>query len=185
MNKQTIKAIAFDLGGVLIKEKIYPLSPQEQILEKQFGHINPDQKYYAWASEQLNLSRDRIEQMVRDIVFNIYELKNPSVIPSISSDYPFIKLAIASNHLSVIRTWLEKKGLLTFFHTVTISGSIGVKKPAPEFYEILVHNLGEKANDILYIDDHIENIEAAREYGLPTLHFAGPKELLPFIKKRM
>lgn len=46
MNNNKIKAIAFDLVGVLLKERDYPLSFQEQILEKQFGNINPDNKFY-------------------------------------------------------------------------------------------------------------------------------------------
>ena len=44
MDKRKIKAIAFDLVGVLLKENDYLLSPQEQILEKQFGNINFDHK---------------------------------------------------------------------------------------------------------------------------------------------
>ncbi len=182
MNKSKIKAVAFDLVGVLLRERDYPLSSQEQILEQQFGNINPDHEFYSWATEQLKVSQDRVEQMVQNIIFNIYELRDLEIFPKILSEFPSIKLAIASNHISAIKIWLNKKGLLSYFHTVVISGEVGVGKPDPKFYEILVRELGEKPYEILFIDDNDANIDAAREFGLLVLQYNGTKDLITEIK---
>jgi HAD superfamily hydrolase (TIGR01509 family) len=182
MSKSKIKAVAFDLVGVLLRERDYPLSSQEQILEQQFGNINPDHGFYSWAIEQLKVSQDRLEQMVQNIISNLYELRDPEIFSKILSEFPSIKLAIASNHISAIKIWLNKKGLLPYFHTVVISGEVGVGKPVPKFYEILVRELGEEPYEILLIDDNDANIDAAREFGLLALQYNGTKDLLTEIK---
>ena len=41
-----IKAIAFDLWGCLIRENDIKMTPQEEILEKEFGNLNSDEKYF-------------------------------------------------------------------------------------------------------------------------------------------
>ena len=51
-----IKAIAFDLGRCLIVENDIEMTPQEEILEKEFGNINSDEEYFAWATQTLSLS---------------------------------------------------------------------------------------------------------------------------------
>ena len=50
-----IKAIAFDLGGVLMGETDYAFSPEEGILESQFGNINTDKEYFEWAKNKIDL----------------------------------------------------------------------------------------------------------------------------------
>lgn len=185
MSKKKIKAIAFDLVGVLLRENNYPLSPQEQILERQFGNINPDPEFYSWAMKQLNISQDHVEQMVRNIIFNIYEPRDPEILPKISFEFSSIKLAVASNHISAIKIWLEKKGLTPYFHDIVISGEVGVEKPDPQFYEVLVQRLGAKPSEVLFIDDLTTNIDVAQELGLSALHYNGTKNLLTEIKRYM
>ena len=89
-----IKAIAFDLGGVLIKEKKFPLSPTAEIMEKKFGNINNDEDYYKWAIKATELSRVKVEEIIKDIVDNFYELREPEIFDHL----PKLKFAIASNH---------------------------------------------------------------------------------------
>ncbi|MDR0860285.1 MAG: hypothetical protein LBO09_04895 [Candidatus Peribacteria bacterium] len=99
-----ITAIAFDLGGVLIKENEYHLSPTEQLLERQFGNINNDETYYQRAIKETGLSKKEIKKIVEHIVVNMYELRTTDIFQKL----PKLKLAIASNHLSAIHKWIEK-----------------------------------------------------------------------------
>lgn len=185
MNERKIKAIAFDLVGVLLKENIYPLSPQEQILEKQFGNINFDHKFYSWATKKLNTSQDHIRQMVQNIISNIYELRNPEILPKISFEFPSIKLAIASNHISAIKLWIDKKGIRHYFHTIVISAEVGAEKPDPKFYEILVQRLGERPDGILFIDDLALNVDGAKRIGLLAIPYKRTEDLLTEIKRHL
>lgn len=185
MNERKIKAIAFDLVGVLLKENDYPLFLQEQILEKQFGNINFDHEFYSWATKQLNTSQDHIRQMVQNIVFNIYEFRDPEILSKISSDFPSLKLAIASNHISAIKIWIDKKEIRHYFHTIVVSAELGAEKPDPKFYEILVQRLGERPDEILFVDDLALNVDGAKRLGLSAIHYKGTEDLLTEIKRHI
>jgi hypothetical protein len=67
MSAGKITAIAFDLAGVLIEENDYPLSPEEQVLERQFGYFNSDKEFYSWAKEELGTTQDKVEKMIQTI----------------------------------------------------------------------------------------------------------------------
>lgn len=162
---KNIKAIAFDLGGVLVKENDYQLSEIEEILERQFGNINTNDAYFSWATQELNLSRAKTEEMVNDIVENIYELREPDIFERL----PKIKFAVASNHLSLMNNWFDKNSLRSKFDYILISGDVGLEKPDRKFYEKLIEGLKESPEDILFIDDKKENIEGASMAGLSTL----------------
>ena len=171
MNK--IKAIAFDLGGVLIKENDYSLTEKAQILEKSFGKINNNDEYLDWATKTTNFSKKEINQITEEIIQNIYDLRDPDIF----NHLPKVKLAIASNHLSAIHKWIDKSEIRKYFDYILISADIGIGKPNKEFFEKLVSGLGEKKEDILFIDDDINNVEGAKKFGLSVLHYNRSKNL--------
>jgi len=166
-----IKAIAFDLGGVLIKEKDIELTGSSDIIERKFGKINFDKEFYNWAVKETDLSLTEIKKIIKNIMLNYYELRDPTIFRKFSN----LKLAIASNHISAIRLWLNK--LTAKFYTVVISAECGYEKPQKEFYQYLIKKLNEKPEHILFIDDRIENINAAKKEGLKTLHFQNKNKL--------
>jgi HAD superfamily hydrolase (TIGR01509 family) len=168
-----INAIAFDLGGVLIKEKDYPLSPEEEILEKSFGNINNNEEYLDWAGKKTNFSKDKIKKVTEKIVENLYELREPEIF----NQLPKMKLAIASNHLSAIHKWIEKANIKSKFDCILISADINTEKPKKEFFQKLTTKLNEKKENILFIDDSPKNIQEAKKFGLSVLLYTSSKSL--------
>ena len=162
---KNIKVVAFDLGGVLVKENDYQLTETEEILEKQFGKINTNDEYFSWATSELGAPFSEIEDIVARIIENIYELREPDIFERL----PKIKLAVASNHLSLMNNWFDKTGLRSKFDYILISGDVGLEKPDRKFYEKLIEGLKESPEDILFIDDRKENIDGASIAGLSTL----------------
>ena len=177
----TIKAIAFDLWGVLMQENEYPLSAVEETLEKQFGKINTNEAYYAWAQKATNLSEEEIKDMVSDIIANIYDMREYDLFDHL----PKIKIAIASNHLSAINTWIDNMELREKCHCVLISGDSGVEKPNKDFYEKLIAKLDEKPENILFVDDDKENIEAAKHIWFSVLHYNHAKNLVQEVLRKL
>ncbi len=168
-----IKAIAFDLWGVFLQENDYPLSETEQMLEKQFWKINTNEAYYKRAMKKTHLSQEEIEKITKDIIENIYDMREYDIFEHL----PKIKLAIASNHLSAINIWIDNMELRERFDYILISADCGIEKPNREFYEKLIANLKEKPEDILFVDDDQENIEAAKKSGLSVLLYDNSKNL--------
>ncbi|HEX9315074.1 MAG TPA: HAD-IA family hydrolase [Actinomycetota bacterium] len=54
-----------------------------------------------------------------------------------------------------------------------VSGEVGVRKPAAEIYERFLAEAGCDAADCMFIDDTVENLDAAAALGFRTLRFPG------------
>ncbi len=63
------------------------------------------------------------------------------------------------------------------FEVAIISGEEGVIKPDPAIYEIAKARLASPPGDTLFIDDRLENVEAARAAGFMGHHFRGAEGL--------
>ncbi|OGO07262.1 MAG: hypothetical protein A3K46_05700, partial [Chloroflexi bacterium RBG_13_60_9] len=71
-------------------------------------------------------------------------------------------LAVLSNDIAEWSARMRRKhNLDRLFQAVVISGEVGVRKPAPEIYRILLNRLGAKGEDCAFIDDRIPNLSAA------------------------
>jgi HAD superfamily hydrolase (TIGR01509 family) len=160
-----IKAIAFDLVGVLIKEgdNVSPLASQ---LERRFTDF--DEVFFQKVKSELGLLPKEVEKILSAVMDEVYELRDPKIFSAIPKD---IKLAVASNHLSAVVDWLDRVGVKKYFSSIVVSSQIGVAKPDKRFFEILIEEIAEKPADILFIDDHQENIQSAREVGLTAFCF--------------
>jgi epoxide hydrolase-like predicted phosphatase len=52
------------------------------------------------------------------------------------------------------------------FDTVVISGEVGMRKPEPEIFELILDRIGLPADECVFIDDMAHNIVAAQQAGL-------------------
>src|SRR5215471_9456667 len=72
---------------------------------------------------------------------------------------------------------LERFEFLRWFHGIVISGEVGVIKPDPRIYEILLDRFAIDPHQAVYIDDVAANVEASRPFGIHGIHFTTPKAL--------
>jgi HAD superfamily hydrolase (TIGR01509 family) len=77
------------------------------------------------------------------------------------SNFATVKFAIARQMFDFLNE---------FDHAV-ISGHVGVVKPDPRIFEILFERVGRPPEQLVFVDDSLSNIEAARALGMPTIHF--------------
>lgn len=61
-----------------------------------------------------------------------------------------------------------------WFDVVVVSSEVRVAKPDPAIFQMCLSQLGVEPGEALFVDDRIENIEAAARLGIQTFHFAGP-----------
>jgi HAD superfamily hydrolase (TIGR01509 family) len=64
------------------------------------------------------------------------------------------------------------------FDVAVISGQEGVAKPDRRIFEILVERVGRPASELLFVDDSPRNVEAARAFGIETIHYAPDVDLV-------
>ena len=60
---------------------------------------------------------------------------------------------------------------LNEFDDAVISGHVGAVKPDPRIFEILFERVGRGPEELVFVDDSLRNIEAARALGMPAIHF--------------
>lgn len=71
----------------------------------------------------------------------------------------------------------EQYDFFDLLDDIILSGEVGSVKPEPEIFEIAVRRIGKPANECLFIDDSLANIEQARKMGFATIHFQSPEQL--------
>jgi 2-haloacid dehalogenase len=71
----------------------------------------------------------------------------------------------------------ERYEFLRWFEGTVVSSSEGVIKPDPQIYRVLLERYGLEPASTLMIDDNPRNVEAARALGMPAVLFESPEAL--------
>lgn len=158
-----IKVIAFDLVGVLLGENDYELNYNEDKIERLFGKNKSDEEVISEAVKLTNLSKDEVIKIIKEIIMKIYDVKVD--VRKIKDKHKEVKLFVASNHVSYIKDFLNEK-FVNIFDDVIIYSDINAYKPDKKFYEVLIKRSNVKPNEILFLDDRLENVEAAIKCGI-------------------
>lgn len=66
---------------------------------------------------------------------------------------------------------------LELLETIVLSGEVGLIKPDPRIFQLLLERTGRRAGDCLLIDDAPANIAAAAALGFQTIRFESPEQL--------
>jgi putative hydrolase of the HAD superfamily len=89
-----------------------------------------------------------------------------------------MKIAILSNMGEDLLAYMrENFGWLGNFHHLTWSCELNLIKPMAEIYEHTLERLGVRADEALFIDDRLENVEGARAVGIRSLLFRDVRHL--------
>lgn len=161
-----IKVIAFDLVGVLVREKDINLSLNESKLERLFGPNLNDIDYINKASIIINDDID-ITTITRNTIQKLYETKNKQVLKELKANHKDIKIIIATNHLTYIRKFIETN--FNEIDDIIISAEINKIKPNPEFYNYILEKYNIKPSELLFLDDNEENINGAIKIGVNAI----------------
>ncbi len=96
--------------------------------------------------------------------------------------YPYYKLGLLSNTTpaEVLRPeWDIEK----YFSAIVYSYQHGDLKPSRESFARVCDQLEVPFSDCLFIDDTLNNVQAARKYGLEAIQFVGMPELREEMRK--
>ncbi len=195
----TIKAIIFDLGGVVIefdftkffKEviEISPLSKPHSLLLLEFWRQSDlyhqgkmsNEEFYHHTCELLQvctLNQDEffesfnsvISRPNNDVIELLKKLKN-------RNSYKLLALSnINESHANYLKkmNW----NFLDIFDTTIFSYQIKMTKPDPRVFQYAIEKAGCKPEEIIYIDDGLNNIRSAKGFGLIGIHYSGLNELI-------
>ncbi|MDB4002205.1 HAD-IA family hydrolase [Oceanospirillaceae bacterium] len=83
------------------------------------------------------------------------------------------KLAILSNELDLFygKTFRTQCPFLKDFDLIIDATYTEILKPDPRAYELITEGLGLKAEQCIFVDDQLRNIQGAEAAGMQTVHF--------------
>ncbi|MEM5777449.1 MAG: HAD family phosphatase [Candidatus Aenigmatarchaeota archaeon] len=200
-----IKAIIFDFGGVCF----YPGNSSQLLLEAIFRSKLPKIKLI---SIFFSTKRNEIKKLVdkfneaklneddlfreikritrynfseRDLKKQIIDLNKPikpviEILEKLKNRY---KLCLLTNNNSWLDEINEKHRFYQYFDVIINSYNVKVAKPNRKIFEIALSKLKFKPNECIFIDDKKENVLAAEEYGINSIKYKNPKQLIKDLKK--
>jgi len=72
---------------------------------------------------------------------------------------------------------LERFAFLRWFRGILVSGEVGLIKPDPRIFALLIERFAVEPQRAVYIDDVEANVAAARPFGIHAIHFTTPAKL--------
>ncbi len=195
-----IRTVISDMGNVLLAFDVlvflneiakYSSMKNKEVLEVPFlhdglieafckGNIGP-KKYYR---EMGKIFKADIEyQDFINIYCNIFSL-NSSVVKTLTRLKGKNKLILLSNTDTLHFNFIKKRYPEIFiFDDYILSYKIGSVKPETEIFDVALDRSETKPEEIVFIDDMKENIQAAKKIGMKTIHFHPKMDLKSELKK--
>jgi putative hydrolase of the HAD superfamily len=188
-----IQVIYFDLGKVLLnfewepilsrlstfwkgtKADIIGFISEDDLLHKfERGEISQeDFLHYLMDKTSFQGDIDSMAHIWSDI-FNPME-DNIKLAHELSAHYPLGLISnINETHFEFVESRYDFLGIFT---SKTYSHLVGSRKPEMDIYKCALDSFGIQAENALFIDDMLINIEAARSLGMHAVHFTETTDL--------
>jgi epoxide hydrolase-like predicted phosphatase len=190
-----IKAVIWDLGGVLVRTEDpaprrnladrYGLESKD--LEKlvfdsdigqnaQLGNVSSAE---LWEHVLARLGAPPAEARAIELEFWGGDRLDMGLLGWIRHQRPRYKTALLSNAWDSLRLAMgERWGILDAFDAIVISAEVGMMKPDPRIYRLVLEQSGVEAAEAVFIDDLPANVDAARALGMHAIRFHRPAQAL-------
>jgi epoxide hydrolase-like predicted phosphatase len=195
----TIRAIFFDLGGVIVRTEYQ--SPRERLAERlgmEYDDLNrivfdSETGYQAsigaitslqhWEAVMKRLKRSSEEMAaIRDEFFagDVVDREILNFLRSLRGTY---KTGLISNAWSDLRDYIVREKMEDAFDHIIISAEVGVAKPEAKIFQIALEQAGVSPEEAVFVDDFYVNIEGCEKVGMKGIHFKDAQSALQHIKQ--
>lgn len=188
------QAIVFDFGGVMTMEPnreavVHFLCTSFDLSAEGFEQVNQDKRKAVKAGRTdaefwLQYAKDKKVCLPKDWVQSFNTVMkdaigvNPEMYELVSQlKGKGIPIGMLSNIDDRLARLIRDFGLYEPFDPCLLSCEIGLEKPDPKIYDVLLKKMNLPAKEIVFIDDRIENIEAAQKLGFDAILFTSQEQL--------
>ena len=177
-----VKVIAFDLVGVLVTERDIYLTEEEDKLERMFGNNINDSEYMIEAKKIIDNELTLIKT-IEELISKLYKVKDENLFKKIKEKYNNVKIIIATNHVSFVKNFINKKFNKDYLNDILISAEINKIKPNLDFYNYILEKFKLEPEELLFLDDNIDNVRGAEKLGINTVKVNKDTDLYSEISK--
>jgi len=181
-----IKAVVFDFFGVISSDEYWQFVGVEKGQPTTFRDF----------TDEVNLGKIDWQNFLQKIadakhttletVKKVYDSEqlNPQIISLIDRLHTTHKTGLLTNaHHEYIARVIEAAHPDSLFDSIVISSEVGVIKPDPRIYEIMIDRLGVKPEEIIYIDDQSRQVEGAEAVGIKAILYQNYQQLIEELNK--
>lgn len=93
------------------------------------------------------------------------------------------KIAILSDQWHISKEAIIKPSFSRNFDPIVVSCDVGMKKPQPEIYKLILKKLKIPARNCVFIDNHSMNLDPAKKLGIRTILYKNNKQLFKQLKE--
>ncbi len=190
-----IKAVIFDLGGVLLRTADFTLRERlaaglymdrHELEEFIFGGESGDlaqrgdisvSKHWENLRYQINYTAEEFNCLL-DEFFSADRL-DEELVNYVRSLHKSYKTALLSNAWDDLRQVIaEKWHFEDAFDILIISAEVRMAKPDPKIFQLALDGLGVKASEAIFVDDFQRNIDAAKTVGMHAIRFQDSMQVI-------
>ena len=187
---QPFKNLIFDLGEVIIDiDYRQTITAFQKLAVVDFSTVvsysaqNPVFDWYEKGHVTTGFFFDELRKYLRpgttdkeiesawNAIFQDFSPQKIELLKQLKTRYNTFALSnINEIHLASIDKAAQTKfggaAFSNFFQSAYYSNKIGLRKPEPEIYALLLEKEGLKAGETFFVDDKKENVEAACKFGI-------------------
>lgn len=194
----SIRAVFFDLGGVIVRTEYQ--APRQQLAERlgmeyddldrlvfnsdsgiqaSIGAITSDQHWEA-VLKRLKRPSDEIAA-IRDAFF-AGDIVDRTILEFLRSLRGTHQTGLISNAWSDLRDYITREKMIDAFDHIIISAEVGVAKPDPKIFQVALEKARVSPNEAVFVDDFYVNIEGCEKVGMKGIHFKDAQSALAQLK---
>jgi epoxide hydrolase-like predicted phosphatase len=195
----TIKAVYFDLGGVIVRTEFQ--APRERLAdhvglsyedlvrivfesrsaqEASIGRIS-EEDHWKSVTRALHLPLKEKDAVHKE--FFDGDIIDRELITYIRSLRPRYRTGLISNAWDGLRPYMEREKFADAFDALTISAEVGVMKPDAAIFQHALDQLGIQPKEAVFVDDFPENISGCEAVGMRGILFHTPEQTLKDLRK--
>jgi 2-haloacid dehalogenase len=190
-----INAIIFDLGGVLIDwnpsyvfDKMFDDEEQkkhffENICTSDWNEKQDAGRPLKEATEELVAKHPDWKEYIEAYYGRWKEMlggpihETVEIFRQLKESGKYKLYALTNWSAETFPVALELYEFLHWFDGRVVSGEEKMRKPFPEFYQLILDRFQLNPQETLFIDDNLRNAKAAEQIGLKTILFQSPLQL--------
>jgi putative hydrolase of the HAD superfamily len=195
----SIRAVFIDFGGVIVRtEDSGPRSRQAERLGKTSRELEklifesetslrassgeiPEEAHWQAVAEALGVSRQESDKITAE--FFSGDREDKALLDFLRSLRPERKVGLISNAWSGLREYITRQKFEDVFDEMIISAEVGLMKPDARIYRLALERMGVQAEESVFVDDVLVNVEAARSIGMSAIQFTQPEKTLEELKQ--
>ena len=172
--QRCIASFKEDCGMERIEEFLDPCHQKGFIKDLEAGILNEDEFYQAALQYcRPGTTAGQVEESFCSLLAEVREDK-VSLVRRLLGEYDLFLLT-NNNHITMRRTRAEfaRVGIPfeTTFKNIFISCDLKLLKPGREIFDEVVRRTGYKAEEILFVDDSMTNVNGGMAAGIPSVFY--------------